>query len=83
VVYGISPIPLFDAKKQPKTPNQSDRRPNEIIQVIDLTGAKPKFPYTAEQRNLAAEQGIKRPNSGTAAEFVCRWSTSMASNCRG
>jgi hypothetical protein len=53
----ISPIPLFDAKRQPKTPNHSDRRPNKTFQALDLIGSYAKFPYAAEQRNLAADRG--------------------------
>jgi len=50
-------IPLFDGEKQQKTPIQALRRPISTLQVVDSLCARREFPYAAEQRNLAADQG--------------------------
>jgi hypothetical protein len=51
------PNPLFYGKKQRKTRIQALYRSNLTLQVVDFIFIQQEFPYAAEQRNLAAEQG--------------------------
>jgi hypothetical protein len=58
--------------KQQKTPVHAFRSAKQTLYVVDLIGKIAKFPYAAEQRNLAADQGNKtaeqRNRSGIQGE---------------